>query len=104
MEPAPIEVRRNEAAQQFEAELEGETAFAQYRVTPDGVLFPHTVVPDALEGQGVGSALVRAGLSWAREQGQLVLPACAFFAAYMRRHPETHDLVHPDYCERLGLS
>jgi len=103
MEAAPVQVRRNEEAGRFEVELEGETAFAQYQVLPEGVLFPHTVVPEAFEGRGVGSALARAGLDWAREQGLKVLPACAFFAAYMQRHAETQDLVHPDFRGRLGL-
>ena len=26
-----------------------------------------------------------------------------FFAAYMKRHPETHDLLHPDYRVALGV-
>ena len=104
MEPAAIEVRRNEAAQRFEAALGGEVAFAQYRILPEGVLFPHTVVPEAFEGRGVGSALVRAGLDYAREQGLRVLPACAFFAAYIKRHAEQQDLVHADYRAQLGLS
>ena len=104
MEAAPVTVRNNEAAQQFETDAGGEVAFAQYRVLPEGVLFPHTVVPEAAEGRGVGSALVRAGLDWARQRGLQVLPACAFFAAYMERHPETQDLVHPDYRARVGLT
>lgn len=97
----PVEVRRNAAAHRFEAQIEGELAFAEYRVQPDGVLFPHTVVPQAFEGRGVGSALVRAALAYAREQDLRVKPACSFFAGYMARHPETHDLLHPDYEERL---
>ena len=104
MEAAPVEVRRNNETGQFEVELDGDIAFAQFRRLPEGVLFPHTVVPEAFEGRGVGSALVRAGLDWARAEGLKVLPACAFFAAYMTRHAETQDLIHPDYRARLGLT
>lgn len=101
MDAAPVEVRRE--AERFEVQVGGETAFAAYVVQADGVLFPHTVVPEAAEGQGVGSALVKAGLAFARDGGLKVLPACAFFAAYIKRHPETQDLVHPDWRARLGL-
>jgi predicted GNAT family acetyltransferase len=52
------------------------------------MLFLHMGVPPALEGRGIGSALVRAGLSYAREQGYHIVPLCSFVAAYLRRHPE----------------
>jgi hypothetical protein len=91
---ADIEVRRNEAAGRFEVELEGDVAFAEYRRLGSGdILFPHTIVPEAFEGRGVGSALVEAGLTWARERRAKVIPACSFFARYIERHPEHQDLV-----------
>jgi uncharacterized protein len=96
-------VTRNDTAHRFEVELDGEIAHADFRVEPDGVLFPHTVVPDAFEGRGVGSALVKTALAWAREQGLKVKPACSFFAGWIARHPEAHDLVHPDWRGRIGL-
>jgi len=96
-------VVRNEAASQFEIVLGKEVAFAQYRMYASGIMFHHTVVPEACEGRGFGSALIRAGLAYARENGLLVLPTCPFFAAYIQRHPETHDLVHPDYRTALGI-
>lgn len=94
MTPPAFTVRNNETAGRFEADLDGEVAFAEYRVLEGGdVLFPHTVVPDAFEGRGVGSALVRAALDWARGRGARVIPACSFFAGYIDRHPEYADLV-----------
>ena len=46
-------------------------------------------------GQGVGSALAKAGLGHARSEGLRVLPTCPFVAAYMREHPEEKDLLMP---------
>jgi predicted GNAT family acetyltransferase len=63
-----IEVTNNEQASRLEVKLDGATAFADYRITRGGVVFPHTVVPEAFEGRGVGSALVRAGLKMARRR------------------------------------
>jgi len=87
----------------FEIHLDGETAFAEYRLLESGMLFPHTVVPPAFEGKDVGSALVRHALGVAREKGMKVIPVCTFFAGYIARRPEFHDLVHPDYRKSLGI-
>lgn len=102
-EPAPVTVRNNAAEGRFETEAEGLAAFAEYRLLASGILFPHTEVPAPLEGRGIGSALVREALAYARAEGLPVMPVCTFFAAYIRRHPETHDLVHPDYRTALGI-
>lgn len=98
-----LTVRDNEAAGRFEIEIDGLIAYAEYRVLATGVLFPHTEVPAALEGKGVGSALVRHGMAFARERNLRVIPVCTFFAGYIAKHPEFHDLVHPDYRKALGL-
>ena len=98
-----MDVVRNPAEGRFEVKLDGETAFAEYREQAGAIVFPHTVVPSAFEGRGVGSALVKAGLDYARETGLKVMPQCSFFAGWIQRHPEAHDLVHPDWKARLGL-
>jgi predicted GNAT family acetyltransferase len=89
-----VKVDHNKAERRFEIPLaDGAVAFADYRLEDDRVVFPHTVVPPAHEGQGLGSALVRASLDWARAEGLKVVPACSFYARYMTRHPESHDLL-----------
>ena len=103
MSDATVEVRNNEADGRFEVEQDGRTAYAEYRLLASGILFPHTEVPQALEGRGIGSALVREALAFARERGLKVMPTCTFFAGYIAKHPEHHDLVHPDYRRALHL-
>ena len=88
-----VEVRDNPAHNRFEAEVEGHLAIAVYRLEPGVITFVHTVVPPELEGRGVGSALVRAGLASARERGLKVVPQCPFFAAWFQRHHEDDDLL-----------
>jgi hypothetical protein len=39
----------------------------------------------------VAGELVQGVLAWVREHGLRVRPTCSYVAAYMRRHPETHD-------------
>lgn len=99
---APIEVTNNKLASRLEVALDGETAFAEYRKTRGGMVFPHTVVPKAFEGKGVGSALVKAGLAFAKEEKLPVIPLCSFFAGWLARHPEHWDEVHPRYRDRVS--
>lgn len=98
-----MDVVNNVASQRFEIRLpDGAVAFADYRPMKGKVMFPHTVVPPAHEGKGIGSALARTALAWAREEGLAVIPACSFFVAYMRRHPETHDLLDPGFRQQVA--
>ena len=99
-----FQVTNNVAAGRFEVVRGGDVAFAEYRRVPQGLLLPHTVVPEAFAGQGVGSALARTALDYARAEGLKVLPTCTFMAGWISKHPEYADVVHPDYRERLGLS
>jgi predicted GNAT family acetyltransferase len=86
-------VQHNAAQSRFELSLEGELCVADYRLR-DGVMrLTHTEVPRALEGRGIASALIRTALDHARTQGLKVDPQCSYAAAYMRRHPETQDLL-----------
>lgn len=99
-----MEVIQNEAEQRFEIRLDdGSMAFSDYQPLHGKVIFPHTVVPPAHEGQGLGSALAKASLDWARAEGLQVIPACTFYANYMKRHAETHDLLDPDFRKAFGV-
>ena len=100
---ADVEVRNNEATGRFEVEQDGQVAFAEYRLLASGILFPHTLVPEALEGRGLAKAMAEEALPYARARGLKVMPTCTFFAGYIARHPEHHDLVHPDYRRALHL-
>lgn len=101
---ADVTVINNPEQHRFEATVDGHLAIAEYNLIRGGIVFTHTEVPQALEGRGVGSALVRAGLGYARENHLQVTPICPFFAAYMKKHAETHDLVVPHFRAKLGIA
>jgi len=100
--PPPTVVDHPER-KRFEAVVDGQTAIAEYNLVEGAIIFTHTEVPEALEGRGIGKALILAGLASARERGLKMIPVCQFFAAYMKSHPETHDILHPDYRKALGV-
>ena len=93
----------NTAEHRFEIRLGGDTAYAEYSRAAGILILPHTVVPEAFEWKGVGSRLARYAMQYARDRSLKIVPLCPFMAAYMQKHPETHDLVHPSHRERLGL-
>jgi predicted GNAT family acetyltransferase len=64
-----------------------------YSLSPGQVVFTHTGVPPALQGQGLAGQLVEAGLRWAQSQGMRVVPACTYVQSYIQRHPEWQNLV-----------
>jgi uncharacterized protein len=92
-----FEVRHNTAASRFEVELDGHLSVCDYRLAGGGaqMVMNHTEVPPELGGRGIAAALVQAALDWARAQKLLVVPQCSYVATYMKRHPQTLDLMAP---------
>jgi len=60
---------------------------------PQRVVFTHTGVPPAWQGRGLAALLVEAGLTWARDQGFKVVPACSYVALFIERHPQWRELL-----------
>jgi len=94
LNPEIVVTHRPEASR-FEARLGDEVAVCAYRRQDGTLLMTHTEVPPAFEARGIAAALVRAALAWARAEGLKVRPSCSYVAVYMRRHPETQDLLGP---------
>ena len=94
----------NPQEHRFEADLgDGSVAIAEDNLGGGKIVFTHTQVPAAHEGQGIGTALIRFALKAARKRGLLVVPLCPFFAAYIKHHPEEQDLLDPSSRAMLGL-
>ena len=89
----PVEVVHNEAQSRFEVNQDGHLAELDYRRVGDQIIFTHTGVPAALEGRGIASALAKAGLNYARDNGLAVVPICPFVKGYIERKPEYQALV-----------
>jgi uncharacterized protein len=89
-----IAVHHNPAASRFETTVEGHLCVCQYRVFGKTMMLTHTGVPAALRGRGIAALLVQAALDHARARQLKVRPDCSYAEVYMRRHPETLDLLH----------
>ena len=79
----------------FEIHENGRTAFVEYRPYRDGIDLIHTIVPPAMQGQGIAALLVKAAMNYAREHRLKVVPSCPYVPSYLERHPEDRELVDP---------
>jgi len=85
-------VRDNGQRHRFEMDLDGHTAFSEYRRDGNVLTLLHTEVPKELNGRGIGSALVKGILELARAQQLKVVAVCPFVKGYLGKHPEYADL------------
>ena len=72
----------------FKTEVEGRTAFVQYRLLNGGLDIIHTIVPRPLEGPGIAAALVKAAYDYAVANGLKPKATCSYAVAWLQRHPE----------------
>jgi predicted GNAT family acetyltransferase len=90
---AAYPVQHNPDESRFEATVDGHLCVADYRRIGDTLHMTHTLVPPPLEGRGIAAAMVGAALAHARAEGLKVAPHCSYVRSYMRRHPQTLDLM-----------
>lgn len=90
-----VEVKHDEAARRFEAEVQGMRAVLVYKIIPGIMLIQHTEVPYELEGRGLAARLTQVALEYARSKSFQVVPACSYTSSYMAKHPEYNDLLPP---------
>jgi predicted GNAT family acetyltransferase len=88
-----IPVTHDETRDRFEIRVDSHVAELTYVLHGSTILFTHTGVPPALEGNGLGSKLVQAGLDYARSNKLKVQSVCWFVTRYMKQHPEYNDLL-----------
>ncbi len=105
------EIRDHPDRGRFEMDAGNDVAVVNYRLAPsevglarlphelcaasrvDVITLSHTEAPEMLEGQGLGSKIVRGVLDRVRTRGLKVVPACGFVAAFIRKNPDYKDLL-----------
>ncbi len=77
----------------FELHVDGRLVVADYR-RRDGVLtIPHVEADMPLRGTGAAGRLMEQVMAAARTEGAKIRPTCSYAVAWMRRHPESNDLL-----------
>jgi hypothetical protein len=87
------DVTNNEARSRFELVVDGARAVAQYTLDGEVMRFTHTIVPQEVEGRGIGSRLIKGALDEARSRGLKVDPVCPFVRAYIEKNAKYRDLL-----------
>lgn len=88
-----LNINHNKQGKRFETTIDGHTGYISYQERGDKLVYDHTIVPQELGGRGVGSALVKEALNYARENNKKVVPQCSFVGSYIDKHPEYQDLL-----------
>jgi predicted GNAT family acetyltransferase len=83
----------NSEQQRFEATENGLLVFANYRRHDATYVITHVEADPALRGTGAASRLMQAIVDHARANNLRLVPRCAYAVAWMKRHPETADLL-----------
>ena len=83
----------NPEKSRFEADLNGDIAVLVYMKVGDTLIFHHTEVPEALEGQGIASQLAKFGLDYVKQNEITAAALCPFVKRYVEKHPEYQNLL-----------
>jgi hypothetical protein len=100
-DPGDIPVTVNSSARRFEVTLDGDTAFIDYELHRETIIFTHAEVPARLSGRGIASAIARSALEYAKHEQLKVIPLCPFVATYIRKHKEYQPLVPKAFLKKL---
>ncbi|MGA8987972.1 GNAT family N-acetyltransferase [Aeromicrobium sp.] len=88
------QVVHNTDEKRYEINVDGALAGFTDALEDDGIVtFPHTVVFDGYEGQGLASVLVSEALDDVRQRNKKIVPECSYVAQFVDEHPDYADLV-----------
>ncbi|UXI66676.1 GNAT family N-acetyltransferase [Tahibacter amnicola] len=71
----------------FVAQVQGHHCHLDYRLNGDSMVITHTGVPSEVGGRGIAAALTAEAVAVAAREGWVIVPACSYVAAWLRRHP-----------------
>ena len=72
----------------FETQVDGVTAFVQYRFSGNKLDIIPTIVPPVIGGRGIAAVLVKYAYDYAIENGMKPQATCSYAVAWLHRHPD----------------
>ncbi|MBO0933667.1 GNAT family N-acetyltransferase [Fibrella aquatilis] len=91
-------VALNQDKHRFELRTDGKLSMVVFERVDDHTLaLTHTEVHPDLEGQGIGSNLVKQVLDYVDAHSLKIVPLCPFVATYLKRHPDYQRVVSGQY-------
>jgi predicted GNAT family acetyltransferase len=89
-----VDVQHRDNNKRFTARTDSGLAYVSYERPDERTIdLQHTVVPEADRGQGVGAALVKSAVDYARQNGLRVVATCPFVKAWLEKHPDQQHVV-----------
>lgn len=90
---ADVSVQHNPEEHRFEVSVGDDIAMVEYQRAGQNIIFTHTEVPPAFEGQGIASKMAYEALEYAKNEGLKVQALCPFVNKYVSEHPEYHSIT-----------
>jgi predicted GNAT family acetyltransferase len=87
------DLRNDTANARYEMDEQGQTSWADYRLSGERLYIDHVESPQALRGSGAAGRLMGALAADARDKGLKITPICGYAAAWLRRSHEFRDLL-----------
>ena len=88
-----FDIQHDQTRHQFIIQIGDDVGFLEYSQHNNQMDILHTIVAPTLEGRGIGAALARHALNYARTKDQKVAVYCQFVASWLKRHSEYADLT-----------
>ena len=92
---------KNQESKRFELNVEGYTAFIDYKERNQVITLIHTESPEELAGRGAATALIEKTLTYLEENKYELVPLCPLVFAYIKRHPDCLRIVREDYKQKF---
>jgi hypothetical protein len=93
-----LEIIDNKELLRFEYRSNDIIAYLEYKYYKQkNIAFVHTVVPDALKGKGIATALAEFAFKYAKQHKKMVMVYCPFVGAYLKKHPELQQQLNPEF-------
>ena len=77
----------------YEMDEQGQTSWADYRLSGERLYLDHVESPPSLRGTGAAGRLMAALSADVRARGLKITPICGYAAAWLRRNKDFGDLV-----------